>query len=197
MISLVHSQGAEVFLGLKYHDIPNTVKGAATAATELGVYMFNVHASGGKAMMEAAVAGAKSVGKRMPKIIAVTILTSIDQETMNNEVGIVGSVEDEVLKLATLTQEAGLDGVVCSAADLHAIKDKLPAEFLFVTPGIKGPNVQAGADQKRVFTPGNAIHDGSSILVVGRAITGPATEEERVQAGLDVLQDMAKELSQK
>ncbi|MBC8495557.1 orotidine-5'-phosphate decarboxylase [archaeon] len=198
VIELVHNYGSEVFLDLKYHDIPNTVKGAAKAATELGVYMFNVHASGGSSMMKAALEGAKeiceSTGKRMPKIIAVTMLTSIDQETMNNELKISGLVEDQVLNLAKLTQESGLDGIVCSAADLHAIKDKLPEEFMFVTPGIKGPNTAAGADQKRVFTPGHAIQDGSTILVIGRTITGQPTSEERLKSGYEVMQDMAKML---
>ncbi len=191
IVKIIQDGGAEVFLDLKYHDIPNTVKGAAKAAAELGAYMFNVHASGGLSMMEAAVEGAKSAGGRMPKIIAVTVLTSIDKEIMNNEIKIIGDVEEQVLNLAQLTQKAGLDGVVCSAADLYAIKDKLPDGFMFVTPGIKGPNTAAGADQKRVFTPGNAVQDGSSVLVIGRAITGA---EDKVKAGLEVLQDMAKNL---
>ena len=195
-VKVVHEAGANVFLDLKYHDIPNTVKGAANAATQLGVYMFNVHASGGLEMMKAAVEGAKEAaekeGKVMPKIIAVTVLTSIDEAMMNSELRVSGKVEEQVLNFAQLAQKAGLDGVVCSAADLYAIKDKLPEDFMFVTPGIKGPNTPAGADQKRVFTPGNAIQDGSSILVVGRAITEPVTPEERVQAAYEVLQDMAK-----
>jgi orotidine-5'-phosphate decarboxylase len=194
-VSIVKEFGAEVFLDLKYHDIPNTVKGAAKAATDLGVYMFNVHASGGLAMMKAAKEGvAESTNDIKPKITAVTILTSIDKNILNNEIGIAGEVEDEVLKLAQLTKEAGLDGVVCSAADLHAIKDKLLNEFMFVTPGIKGPNTPAGADQKRVFTPGNAVKDGSTILVIGRAITGHKTKEERLKAGYEVLIDMASNL---
>jgi len=194
-VELVQSYGADVFLDLKYHDIPNTVKGAAKAATDLGVSMFNVHASGGLAMMKAAIDGINESNKeKKPKVIAVTILTSIDENILNNEIGISGKVEDEVLKLALLTKEAGLDGVVCSAADLYAIKDKLPPDFMFVTPGIKGPNTPAGADQKRVFTPGNAIKDGSTILVIGRAITGFNTKEERQKAAYDVLQDMAKNL---
>jgi orotidine-5'-phosphate decarboxylase len=197
-IKVVRDEGGDVFLDLKYHDIPNTVKGAAYAATERGVYMFNIHSSGGLEMMKAAVAGvveaSTKLGVKKPKITAVTILTSIDKNILNNEIGIAGEVEDEVLKLALLTKEAGLDGVVCSAADLHAIKDKLPQDFMFVTPGIKGPNTPAGADQKRVFTPGNAIVDGSTILVIGRAITGHATKEERQKAAYEVLQDMAKQL---
>ena len=197
-IRAVKEAGGEVFLDLKYHDIPNTVKGAAGAATERGVFMFNVHASGGKEMMKAALQGANEtatkLGIQRPKIIAVTMLTSIDQKIMNEELKVSGKVEEQVLNLALLTKESGLDGVVCSAADLYAIKDKLPKEFMFVTPGIKGVNTPAGADQKRVFTPGNAIEDGATILVVGRAITDPKTKEERLKAGYDILRDMAKHL---
>ena len=197
-VELVHKYNAEVFLDLKYHDIPNTVKGAANAATQLKVYMFNVHASGGKEMLTAAKEGALKAASeyslRMPKIIAVTVLTSIDQNILNTQVNIPGKVEEQVLSLAKLTNEAGLDGIVCSAADLYAVKDKLPDDFMYITPGIKGPNSQAGHDQKRVFTPANAVKDGSTILVVGRAITVHKTAEERIQAGYEVLQDMAKYL---
>jgi len=197
-VKAVKESGGEVFLDLKYHDIPNTVKGSASAATELGVYMFNVHASGGSLMMKAALDGANEtalkLGIKKPKVIAVTILTSIDQKIMNEELKVNGSVEEQVLNLALLTKNSGLDGIVCSAADLYAIKNKLPNDFMFVTPGIQGVNTTAGADQKRVFTPANAIQDGSTILVVGRAITAPKTKEERLQAGYDILKDMAKYL---
>ena len=197
-VKIVKSYGANVFLDLKYHDIPNTVKGAASAATELGVYMFNVHASGGSAMMKAALEGANETAKKInvtrPKVIAVTILTSIDQKIMNEELKVSGKVEEQVLNFALLTKEADLDGIVCSAADLYAVKDKLPKEFMFVTPGIQGVNTTAGADQKRVFTPGNAIADGLTILEVGRAITAPKTKEERLTAGYEILRDMAKHL---
>lgn len=189
-VKLVQSYGANVFLDLKYHDIPNTVKGAAKAAADLNVYMFNVHATGGLEMMKAAKAGVKE-SKNTPKVIAVTVLTSLDKKNMNKELRVKGRVEDQVLHLAKLTKKAGLDGVVCSAADLKAVKKKLPKNFMFVTPGIKGPNTEAGTDQKRVFTPCNAIKDGSTILVIGRAITGA---KDRVKAGLEVIGDMAKVL---
>jgi len=197
-VRIVKSYGANVFLDLKYHDIPNTVKGAASAATKLGVYMFNVHASGGKEMMKAALQGAEETATKLdvqrPKITAVTILTSIDQKTMNEELKVAGTVEEQVLNFALLAKEAGLDGIVCSAADLYAVKNKLPENFMFVTPGIQGINTPAGTDQKRVFTPRHAIEDGSTILVVGRAITGPKTKEERLAAGYEILQDMAKSI---
>lgn len=189
-VKLVQSYGANVFLDLKYHDIPNTVKGAAKAAADLNVYMFNVHATGGLEMMKAAKAGVKE-SKNKPKVIAVTVLTSLDKKNMNKELRVKGRVEDQVLHLAKLTKKAGLDGIVCSAADLKAVKKKLPKNFMFVTPGIKGPKTEAGTDQKRVFTPSNAIKDGSTILVIGRTITGA---KDKVKAGLEVLEDMAKVL---
>jgi len=188
VVKLVQSYGSEVFLDLKYHDIPNTVKDAAKAAAELGVYIFNVHASGGLEMMQAAKTGIQD-SQHKPKIIAVTILTSLDQEQLNQELNLSGTVEEQVLHLAKLSQQAGLDGIVCSAADLTSIKNKLPADFLYVTPGIKGPQTNAGSDQKRVMTPGNALEDGASILVIGRAIT---QAEDRKAAALAVLKDMIK-----
>jgi len=198
VVKLVQDSGSNVFLDLKYHDIPNTVRGAADAASKLGVYMFNIHASGGLEMMQAAVEGAKEgaakYGTKVPKIVGVTVLTSIDNDILNSQLSVPGSLPDQVLKLAQLSRLADLDGVVCSAADLYAIKDGLPGDFMFVTPGIKGPNTPAGLDQKRVFTPGNAVQDGSSILVIGRAITGQETSEKRISAAHEVLQDMAKDL---
>ncbi|MBN1792267.1 orotidine-5'-phosphate decarboxylase [Candidatus Woesearchaeota archaeon] len=195
-INSVHRFGAGVFLDLKYHDIPATVRDAAYAATQQGIYMFNVHAMGGKKMMEAAVEGATKASEdydiRKPKIVGVTILTSIDQAMMNDEMRIPGGVEDQVLHLALLSKSAGLDGVVCSAADLRAIRSHLPHDFMYVTPGIKGTTTPAGDDQKRVFSPGNAVRAGSSILVVGRAITDQPTPEARLQAGYEILQDMAR-----
>ena len=194
VVELVQDHGAGVFLDLKYHDIPNTVKGAARAATELGAAIFNVHASGGSAMMAAARQGVEEAnppGDRTPKVIAVTVLTSIDEEILNTECGVPGAVEDQVLHLAKLTEGAGLDGIVCSAADMHALKGKLNPSFLFVTPGIKGTTTPAGEDQKRVLSPGRAVAAGSSLLVVGRAITGAP---DRRQAAREVLQDIANVL---
>ncbi len=197
-ITLAHQHNVKVFLDLKYHDIPNTVRDAAEAASELGVYMFNVHAVGGIEMMQAALEGARKgvelYGTTLPKVIGVTVLTSIDQRILNEQLSVSGTVEEQVLHLAKQTHTAGLDGIVCSAADLSYIRSHLPQDFMYVTPGIQGPNTPAGKDQKRVFTPGNAIQDGSSILVVGRAITAGKTKEARLQAGYEILQDMAKYL---
>lgn len=186
----IHEGGGGVFLDLKYHDIPNTVRGAARAATELGVEMFNVHASGGVAMMAAARKGVEEAAPTVaPKVIAVTVLTSIDQAILNDELRVPGALEAQVLHLAQRTQDAGLDGIVCSATDLHALRGQLREGFLFVTPGIKGTTTPAGADQKRVLSPGGAVAAGSSLLVVGRAITDAA---DRRQAAREILQDIAK-----
>ena len=195
VIEFIHQSGSEVFLDLKYHDIPHTVKEAAKAASELGVYMFNLHALGGREMMLAAKEGVEEMaikkGLRKPKIIAVTILTSIDKKIMNEDLGISGEVSDRVLQLATMAANVGLDGVVCSATDLQAIKPHLAKDFIYVTPGIKGVNSQAGSDQKRVFSPANAVEAGSTILVVGRAIM---TADNRLKATQEILADMARKL---
>jgi len=195
-VRAVEDYGAEVFLDLKYHDIPNTIRDAAKAAAEHGVYMFNVHASGGRAMMEAAVQGAAEgaamKGYEGPKLIGVTVLTSIDRAVMHDTLRVKGDVDVQVYHLAQQASIAGLDGIVCSAADLSYINERggIPDTFMKVTPGIKGPKTPAGADQKRVFTPGNAIQDGASILVIGRAITSHATAEQRLEAGYEILRDM-------
>jgi orotidine-5'-phosphate decarboxylase len=194
IIRRVHEHGAGVFLDLKYHDIPNTVRGASRAAAELGVRIFNVHASGGSTMMAAAMEGVESLGlskEERPRVIAVTVLTSIDEKVLNSECGVPGGVGEQVLRLALLTQVAGLDGIVCSAADLETLAGKLDPGFLFVTPGIKGTTTPAGADQKRVMSPGRAVAAGSSLLVVGRAITGAP---DRSVAAREILQDIANVL---
>ena len=195
VVKLVQNYGSNMFLDLKYHDIPNTVKGAANAAAQLGVYMFNVHASGGLEMMQAAVQGAREgaaeSGNPVPKVIAVTVLTSLNQDNLHQH-GITGTVESHVLQLAQLARQAGLDGIVCSAADVAGIKHHLPDDFMFITPGVKGPRTPAGNDQKRVATPGNAVKDGSTLLVIGRAITAA---EDKVQAAKEVLQDIVNATS--
>jgi orotidine-5'-phosphate decarboxylase len=157
-----------VFLDLKFHDIPNTVAKACEAAANLGVWMLNVHASGGKAMMEAALEGVnKSTHK--PYLIAVTVLTSSNQAVLA-EIGIDRKIEDQVLKLAQLTAMAGLHGVVCSAMEATLLRQHLNKEFLLVTPGIRPANVNAN-DQSRVVTPQDALNSGASYLVIGRPIT--------------------------
>jgi orotidine-5'-phosphate decarboxylase len=173
------AKGFEVFLDLKFHDIPTTVKKACQAASNLGVWMLNVHASGGTSMMHAAAEGVDigSQGNtKKPLLIAVTVLTSMNQASLN-EIGITESVENQVLKLAKLTQQAGLQGVVCSALEAQLLKQHLPSDFLLVTPGIRpatATNNIISDDQSRVLTPIQALNMGASYLVIGRPITQAA-----------------------
>ena len=162
----------KVFLDLKFHDIPNTVAKACEAASNLGVWMLNVHASGGSAMMQAALEGVNK-STHSPYLIAVTVLTSMNQASLN-EIGIENSVEDQVLKLAKLTQTSGLHGVVCSAQEAQMLRSQLGKAFCLVTPGIRlaqGNNKVNQDDQTRVVTPQDALKSGASYLVIGRPIT--------------------------
>ena len=161
-------QGFAVFLDLKFHDIPNTVAGAVKAAADLGVWMVNVHASGGRAMLEAAREAADSVTEP-PLLIGVTVLTSLSAEDLQ-ETGVPVKPQQQVLRLAQLCQQSGLDGVVCSAAETPALREQFADDFLLVTPGIRRPEDATG-DQKRVVGPAEAMRSGSSFLVVGRPIT--------------------------
>ncbi len=157
-----------VFLDLKFHDIPNTVAKACAAASNLGIWMLNVHASGGTEMMQAAkLAVDNSTNK--PLLIAVTVLTSMNQKTLN-QIGIQTDLATHVLNLAKLTQQAGLDGVVCSALEAQMLRAQLGNEFCLVTPGIRPANASQD-DQSRIVTPANALTMGSSYLVIGRPIT--------------------------
>lgn len=164
-------RGFGVFLDLKFHDIPNTVAKACEAASKLGVWMLNVHASGGSQMMQAAREGVARSG-HSPLLIAVTVLTSMNQEGLA-ELGINTPVEQHVLRLATLTQQAGLDGVVCSAQEAPVLRRALGNDFCLVTPGIR-PADAALDDQSRVVTPADALALGSNYLVIGRPITKAA-----------------------
>ncbi len=168
LVETLVGKGFGVFLDLKFHDIPNTVAKACEVASNLGVWMLNVHASGGLAMMQAAKEGVAKSGHK-PLLIAVTVLTSMDQAALN-QIGISGSVEEQVLRLARLAQQAGLDGVVCSAQEAAALRAALGKEFCLVTPGIRPANTSAD-DQSRVVTPADALRDGASYLVIGRPIT--------------------------
>jgi len=158
----------DIFLDLKFHDIPNTVANACKAAADLGVWMLNVHALGGRAMMQAA-REAIDASTNKPLLVAVTVLTSMDDAALR-EVGIQVSAKEQVLRLAKLAEKAGLDGVVCSAQEASMLRQEVSASFTLVTPGIRPANTDV-ADQKRVMTPQLAIQSGASYLVIGRPIT--------------------------
>ena len=170
-IATVVQRGFDVFLDLKFHDIPNTVAQACKAAAQLGVWMLNVHALGGRAMMQAAREAVESASRK-PKLIAVTVLTSMTESDLH-EVGIEASPLAEAMKLAQLAGDCGLDGVVCSAHEAGEIRDRVGSRFLRVTPGIRLPEDSTG-DQKRVMTPQIAIASGASYLVIGRSVTRAA-----------------------
>jgi orotidine-5'-phosphate decarboxylase len=166
--------GADLFLDLKFHDIPNTVAAAMRAAAPLGPRLINVHASGGRAMMvaarDASGEAADAAGVARPLVLGVTVLTSLDGTDLN-ALGIDAGPEDQVVRLATLAAESGLDGVVCSAREITALRKALGNDFILVTPGIRPAGAET-ADQKRVVTPAQAIQDGADFLVIGRPITG-------------------------
>ena len=176
------ARGYDVFLDLKFHDIPNTVGQACSAAAELGVWMVNVHAMGGGRMMDAARAG---LGDSASQLIAVTLLTSSDRLEME-QIGFVGTPGILVMRLAELANRHGLDGVVCSAREAIALRREFPDDFCLVTPGIR-LSVTASDDQKRTVTPGQAIVNGADYLVIGRPITqakNPAGVLEGINQGL-------------
>lgn len=165
----LHDRGHSVFLDLKFHDIPNTCSKAVKAAAELGVWMVNVHASGGERMMTASREILEPYGKGRPLLIGVTVLTSMESSDLAG-IGISRSPQEQVMNLATLTKNSGLDGVVCSAQEASLLKSNLGQEFKLVTPGIR-PAGSAAGDQRRVMTPVEAIAAGSDYLVIGRPIT--------------------------
>ena len=159
----------DVFLDLKFHDIPNTVAKAVAAAAELGVWMVNVHACGGQRMMEAAKAALVPYGDKAPILIAVTVLTSMEQEDLA-QMGVNISPAEQVIRLAKLTKQSGLDGVVCSSQEASMLKSELGESFQLITPGIR-PAGSAAGDQRRIMTPVEAVAAGSDYLVIGRPIT--------------------------
>ena len=173
IVKEVKEMGHKIFLDLKLHDIPNTVKGGMKNLAALGVDIVNCHCGGGIAMMKAAMEGLREgtpEGKEVPKLIGVTILTSTSQEAMNEEMGIPGAVLDTVVHYAKNAKEAGLDGVVCSVLEARAIHEACGSDFLTVTPGIRLAG-NSKDDQKRVATPEFANEQGCDMIVVGRSIT--------------------------
>jgi len=177
--------GMPVFLDLKFHDIPNTVAGAVRSAIPLGLKILNVHASGGRTMMETAIntaqEEAENQGIERPLLLAVTVLTSMDRSDLAG-IGVDAEPIDQVKRLARLTQDSGLDGVVCSAAEIEVLRAECGPDFKLLTPGIR-PAWSVAGDQKRVVTPADAVKRGSDFLVIGRPITGaddPADAAKRI-----------------
>ena len=184
IVEEIHKKGKKVFLDLKFHDIPNTVAKAGIAAARSGVFMFNVHASGGLTMMQKCrdevvnVCLAENIAK--PRIIAVTVLTSMSQEVMKHEIGIQHSLKTQVRHLAGLSLKAGLDGVVASAQEAALIRSHCGRGFLIVTPGIR-PSWAAADDQHRMMTPKRALQEGADYLVMGRTILNHADPEQAIK----------------
>ncbi|MFC1644329.1 orotidine-5'-phosphate decarboxylase [Candidatus Omnitrophota bacterium] len=181
--------GKRVFLDLKFHDIPNTAAAAARAAAKKGVFMMNFHCLGGRRMLEAGVRGAmegsSSEGRKPPILLGVTILTSMSEEDMK-AIGIAGDLQSKVLELAQVARDAGMDGVVASAKEARAIKEKIGNDFLIVTPGIR-PEWAASQDQKRVLTPRQAISEGADYIVVGRPII---QADDPLQAARRIIEEL-------
>jgi orotidine-5'-phosphate decarboxylase len=169
LVKQLVAKNFDVFLDLKFHDIPNTVAKACVAAAELGVWMLNVHASGGPKMMEHAHRALEVYGQKRPMLIAVTVLTSMDKSQLQS-IGVNDEPSQQVLRLAGLTSDAGLDGVVCSAQEAAMLKQHFGSEFKLVTPGIRPAGSDSG-DQQRIMTPEQAIKAGVDYMVIGRPIT--------------------------
>jgi len=193
VIRMIRREGGEVFLDLKYHDIPNTVAMAGVEACRLGVRMFNVHALGGREMMAGTVAEVDAIfprgSKERPLLLAVTVLTSSTGETLR-EVGIERPVEEMVPRLARIAKDTGMDGVVASPREVGLIREACGRDFVIVTPGVR-PSFAALDDQKRVTTPAEAIASGADYLVIGRPISAAA---DPVAAADRILEEMAAAL---
>lgn len=189
VVHMVHKAGGRVFLDLKFHDIPNTVARAAEEAGKLGVFMFNIHALGATKMMSAAVEAARNAAavaaKPKPLVLAVTVLTSMDEPDLR-QMGIFRSTEEQVIHLAALAKEAGCDGVICSVEETALIRKKLGSNFVIVTPGIR-PAGAGLTDQKRTATPHNAIEAGADYIVVGRPII---EAPDPLHAANEILEEM-------
>jgi orotidine-5'-phosphate decarboxylase len=180
-LETIRDTGRKIFLDLKLHDIPNTVAKAVNAACDLGVDFLTLHTHGGSEMMRSAIkAKNHHTGERLPKIIGVTVLTSIDESTLHDELQVNDSIKNHVIRLARLSAAAQLDGIVCSAVELPFVVPVLPKHFEIITPGIRPPGTDTN-DQKRSATPAYAIRAGATMLVLGRAITGAANPAAAAQ----------------
>jgi orotidine-5'-phosphate decarboxylase len=184
-VHLLRNRGFDIFLDLKLHDIPNTVAGAVRSVTQSGASLLTIHASGGAAMMAAAAEAAQAPGS--PRLLAVTVLTSMDASELTG-IGVTASPADQVVRLAKLAKQSGIDGMVCSAQEVAAVRAATGPETLLVIPGIR-PAGSAIGDQKRIATPANAIADGASILVVGRPITRAVNPAAATQAILHEIEE--------
>lgn len=192
-VKAVRWAGGHVFLDLKYHDIPNTVAGAVREATKLNIFMMTVHASGGIAMMEAARAAAEEMSrrrkvKRRPKIVGVTVLTSLSEADLQTSLGLEKSLEETVIRLANNADQAGLDGVVASGRELELIRSKVSRDMIVVVPGIR-PAWAVKGDQSRIMTPRKAMDLGADYLVIGRPIT---QAKDPIEAAYKVIEEMRK-----
>lgn len=184
--------GLPVFLDVKFHDIPNTVKGAIRAAGDLGVAMITIHLSGGLDMLEAAVEAADEIDGKRPWLLGVSVLTSLDDDDLD-VLGMRDGTSDQVMRLAELGQEAGFDGLICSPKEILPLKDRFGDALKLVVPGIRPAGSEAG-DQKRTLTPGEAIHAGADFLVIGRPITAAADPKAAalaIQADIDRAREAA------
>lgn len=190
VVDYIHKEGSKIFLDLKYHDIPNTVAKAGVAASQLGVSMFNVHTLGGKDMMKKVADEVREEAlknnREKPIVLGVTILTSITQEVLLNELKINEKIDKYITYLACMAKESGLDGVVCSPKEIEMIKNACGKEFKVVTPGVR-PTWASKDDQKRITTPKDAINLGADYMVIGRPITAA---KDKIEAAKKILEEL-------
>jgi orotidine-5'-phosphate decarboxylase len=192
VVEQVSKAGGAVFLDLKFKDIPNTVYGAVKACCRAGVFMLNIHCDGGLEMMKAAVKAASESNVR-PLVIGVTVLTSISEEMLNNDLGVPGQLQSHAVRLAKLAKQAGLDGVVCSPFEVREIKSACGDDFITVVPGVR-PQWAAAGDQKRFMSPSEASAAGADYLVIGRPITNPPeTIGSPQKAAIAIMQELQAE----
>ena len=193
-VRYLQDQGKHVFLDLKLHDIPNTVAHGVSSLTRLGANLITIHGQGGPIMMKAAAQAAREsaeqLGIERPKLLAITVLTSFDDEAWTS-IGGQLPISDQVIRLAKLAKDSGLDGVVCSALEAKMIREACGPNFLIVTPGIR-PSFAATNDQKRISTPASALADGASRLVIGRPITQAANPQEAVRLIIEEMESLSK-----